>query len=129
MNPVRGMSAVEIGGKTYPIAFTINALCEAEAEARKPIPLISQEMMLGSVTAMRLVLWAGLRGGGAGDLSLKDAGDLVGDLLVEKGVTEASRVIGEALALAFPDAAGAAAEGEGQKKTKAGSGVTSSRTS
>lgn len=123
-NRHRGETAVEIGGQRYTLVYTINAICEMETLAKRPLSLIGQEAALGYVTAMRWMVWGGLRR--HHPVSVEEAGDLLDALVGEVGTAAAGAVLQSALQAAFPsrDEAGPEADAPG-KTTAPGGGPTS----
>jgi hypothetical protein len=126
-NRAKGEGALEIDGKTYTLAFTINAMCEVEYILDKPTDRILQSLLTSPpLHVVRALLWGGLRQHHA-DVDLHGAGDLIEKL---GGPGLALDGIGLALQAAFPDAKegdepanprkGAAA-GTGRRSLKRGS--------
>lgn len=120
-NQHKGEAEVEIGGKTYTFCFTVNALCEAEAQSRLPIHLVGEQLQRGYLSAMRLLIWAGLRHH-HGEMTMDEAGDLASSMIKELGAEKAGQVIASAFAAAFPEPE---PNGDPAKKAAAGSGPSS----
>jgi len=99
-NRYRGETPITIDGRSYTLAYSINAICEMETMAKRPLSLIGQEAALGYVTAMRWMVWGGLRR--HHQLSLEEAGDLLDSLVGEVGATAAGDALQAALQAAFP---------------------------
>ena len=118
-NRHRGESEFVAGEDRYRLRFDINAICEAEDVLGKSIVEISETLADGkvSMTLVRGLLWAGLRGG-LPTLTLKEAGDLIE---AGGGMFATYEQIGKAMALAFPaddanptmESSPAAADGNG----------------
>ena len=94
-NPHRGEVSLLAGGKTYTLAYTINAVCELEAMLGRSLPEIVADM--SHMNVLRAVLWAGLRRHHK-NLTVEDAGDLM-DVA---GVHEVVAAVKEAVTQAFP---------------------------
>lgn len=100
-NKSRGEVAFEAGGKTYTLRLSVNAIAEIEdllggLGIAEITASLAKSPKLGT---LRALVWGGLRQHHP-DLSLFDAGDIIGDV----GVTRTSEIIGESLAAAFPEA-------------------------
>lgn len=76
-NPGRG---IELAGKRLYLRYTVNSLCEVEAMAGMPIDCLLNRHF----SAARLLLWAGLTADQP-ELTVRDAGDLIGRSLLEGG--------------------------------------------
>ena len=107
-NSARGDRTIEIDGVEYTLRMSINAICELEDRADRPIEAIGSRLGNGDagVRDIRLLWWAALRDHHS-DVDLQGAG-----LLIEAiGLERAIGTIGDALADAFP------ADGAAKKKT------------
>lgn len=78
-----GGRLVEIAGRRMELRYTLNSLCEIEDRAGMPIDWLMNRQF----SATRLLLWAGLRHGQP-ELSVRDAGDLIGESLRRGGSLE-----------------------------------------
>ena len=107
-NSARGEHAIEIDGAEYTLRMSINAICELEDRADRPIEQIGSRLTNGDagVRDIRLLWWAALRDHHA-DVDLRGAGVLIEAI----GLDRAIALIGETLADAFP------ANGAAKKKT------------
>lgn len=119
-NPHRGQVPLVVGGVTYTLSMSINAMCALEAHLKKPIGEIMLEMYAVqanparmSVTLPRAVLWAALADHHS-DIDETAAGDLLG----EAGLGVALAAVTESFALAFPPKS-AKAKGDADHPTKA----------
>ena len=74
---------IRIGERELALRYTINSLCELEDRAGMPI----DRLMDRQFSATRLLLWAGLRHGQP-ELTVRDAGDLIGEYLLAGGTLE-----------------------------------------
>ncbi|MBQ8508252.1 MAG: hypothetical protein IJ466_12590 [Clostridia bacterium] len=74
---------VEIAGKAYRMCYSVNALCEVEARAGGSL----DGLMERQFTATRLLLWGGLMQLQP-ELTLRDAGDIIGAHLRQGGTLE-----------------------------------------
>lgn len=105
-NPLRGSVALQAGDRAYALSFSVNAICELEAELDKPVAEIiaslqnPDQLRMGTVRAL---VWAALRDH-HDEVSITDAGRLITDV----GFKPAIAKVGEAIRLAFPEAKGKA---------------------
>lgn len=104
-NPHKGEVAFDADGKRYVLRYSIDAICQLEAETGKGIvalisDLESPERM--SVTLARQVLWAGLTEHHP-NITVKDAGELIA---AAGGLVRIVSLFGEAFAAAFPQPEG-----------------------
>lgn len=124
-NPVKGEASIDVAGRTYVLAFNINAMCEVEYVLN-----LSTDQILRALTIspplhiVRALLWGGLREHHA-ETDLIGAGKLIEDM---GGPGLALDGIGRALISAFPEAKGdtenprkGAAAGIGRRSSKPGS--------
>jgi len=86
-NPLRGETTLTVEEKTYRVRFSWNAAAEYEVPAGRPLSVGVQEILDGKVSArsLRAMLWAGLQEHHP-DVSLKDAGKMLGAIGVKKGL-------------------------------------------
>ena len=77
-NSARGEHAIEIDGAEYTLRMSINAICELEDRADRPIEQIGSRLTNGDagVRDIRLLWWAALRDHHA-DVDLRGAGVLL----------------------------------------------------
>lgn len=102
-NPHKGEVAFEADGKRYILQFSIDALCNLEAEAGKGIVALISDIndpMTMSLTRLRQMLWAGLLQHQP-DTTIEGAGELIPKA---GGLLALREKIAEAFAAAFPDA-------------------------
>ncbi|MFN9438464.1 MAG: GTA-gp10 family protein [Brevundimonas sp.] len=98
-NPIRGEVGVKVGEETYTLVFTINAIVELEERLGKPISEIAGGMGSNvSFSLLRTLFWAGLQD--RHGLSEVEAGNLMQEI----GFAEASKLVTQAFARAFPEA-------------------------
>jgi len=100
-NPNRGQIALSVGGLEYKLSFSVNSLCELEAELDLPIAsiiAILQNPKEIQMKFLRALLWAGLQDH-HDDVTLKQAGIIVTDM----GIKPAMEAVGQAFRLAFPE--------------------------
>lgn len=105
-NPQRGVVGLEAGGATYQLSFSVNAICELEAELDKPVAEIIASLQTPEqlrMASVRALVWAALRDHHE-ELTIKDAGRIA----TEAGIGAAVQKVGEAIRLAFPEAKGKA---------------------
>lgn len=101
-NPNRGEVALKVGDLEYKLSFSVNAICELENAMDKPMSEIVASMNEAMrMSTLRTVVWAGLQDHHEGT-TLKEAGKIASDA----GIAAISDAIGEAFALAFPEADG-----------------------
>ena len=74
---------VEIGGRAVALYYTVNALCAVEERAGGSL----DHLMERQFTATRLLLWGGMLDGQP-ELTLADAGRIIGDHLAKGGTLE-----------------------------------------
>lgn len=93
-NAEKGEVDLKIGEKTYTLRFTRNAMAEVEAVfGGRPFNLLMAD---GSVSAIRALLWGGLRKHHPA-IDLLQAGDLMEDVNED----DLGNAIGKAVSLAF----------------------------
>ncbi len=117
-NPHRGSVALQSGDRAYTLSFSVNALCELEAELDKPVSEIIAEIQNPKqvrMNSIRALVWAALRDHHE-DVSIKDAGLIATDA----GMQVCVEKIGEAFRLAFPGAPKAGGKENPQKAATAG---------
>ena len=121
VNRAKGEAGFDVEGKTYVLAFNVNALCEVEYILDMPTDQILKALVVSPpLHVVRALLWGGLRQHHP-DIDLIGAGDLI-----ERagGAGAALDKIGAALISAFPEAD----ETENpQKGAPAGTGRRSSK--
>lgn len=104
-NPHRGGVSLQAGGATYTLSFSVNALCELEAQmGGTPMPKIAASLQSAdgvSMSMVRTLVWAALRDHHR-DVDERGAGDIVSDA----GIEPVMEAIGEAFQLAFPQGGG-----------------------
>lgn len=101
-NPHRGSVALQAGDQAYTLSFSVNAICELEAELDKPVAEIIaaiQDPRQLRLSTVRALVWAGLRDHHP-DLTVQDAGTMITDA----GIQNVVEKVGEAFRLAFPEA-------------------------
>jgi hypothetical protein len=101
-NPSRGSVAFQVGEKAYTLSFSINALCELEAEMDQPVAKIAKSLEDPEnvrMATVRALVWAALRDSHK-EIDMKGAGDI----LEQAGMQECMDAIGKAFTLAFPEA-------------------------
>jgi hypothetical protein len=113
-NPHRG----EVAFGAYTLRFSVNALCELEAEMEMGVSEISDMMASKSVRLnhIRTLVWIGLKDRHP-DLTEREAGEAMTDL----GIPAALEVVGRAFGLAFPSEEGEAVPATGSRPPKRGS--------
>lgn len=121
-NRVKGEATFEVGGRSYVLAFTVNAMCEVEY-----ILNLSTDRILSALVRspplhiVRALLWGGLRQHHP-DIDLPAAGDLIEEA---GGAGVALEKIGAALIAAFPDVKGGEETARPRKGARAGTGPRS----
>ena len=122
-NRAKGEGAITVDGKTYTLAFDVNAMCEVEFILDKPTDLILKSLIVSPpLHVVRALLWGGLLRHHAG-IDLKQTGEIIESM---GGAGPALESIGQALIAAFPDAPEGADEGPPPKGAAAGIGRRSS---
>ena len=81
-------------GKRWSLRMSINAICTVEAELRMTFDQALKAVQTGSILTLRTMLGAGLGG--------KLPAEKVSDIIEDIGLERAGELIGEAIALAFP---------------------------
>lgn len=94
-NAHRGEAELKAGDATYLLVFDINAICDAEDHADKPIADIMAG--LGRISTLRLLLRSAMQKHHAG-ATIEQAGEVIG----AAGVPATMAAITKALNLAFP---------------------------
>lgn len=105
-NPLRGSVPLQVSERAYTLSFSVNALCELEAELGAPIAQIAERLNDEkniSMATVRAVVWAGLQDHHP-EVDIKGAGLVV----TEAGIPPCMEAIGKAFSLAFPEAKGRA---------------------
>ncbi|AZB65039.1 hypothetical protein EBL87_15290 [Cereibacter sphaeroides] len=107
MNLMRGAVAFEAEGRERFIRLTTNAQVRYQERAGETlvdaIVAMQGEASHGDMLRLRRLIWAGMGHEGLSE-------DAAGDLIDEIGLAEASRLLGDAIRAAFPEAAKAEAE-------------------
>ncbi|CAI2936037.1 GTA-gp10 family protein [Aminobacter niigataensis] len=101
-NPHRGSVALQAGDRAYTLSYSVNAICELEAELDKPVTEIVasiQDPRQLRLSSVRVLVWAGLRDHHP-DLTVQEAGTIITDA----GIQTAVNKVGDAFKLAFPGA-------------------------
>ncbi|ABN78422.1 hypothetical protein [Cereibacter sphaeroides] len=110
MNLMRGAVAFEAEGRERFIRLTTNAQVRYQERAGETlvdaIVAMQGEASHGDMLRLRRLIWAGMGHEGLSE-------DAAGDLIDEIGLAEASRLLGEAIRAAFPEAAKAETEDAG----------------
>ncbi|WP_101341716.1 hypothetical protein [Cereibacter azotoformans] len=109
MNLMRGAVPFEAEGRERFLRLTTNAQVRYQERAGETlvdaIVAMQGEASQGDMLRLRRLIWAGLGHEGLSE-------DAAGDLIDEIGLAEASRLLGDAIRAAFPEAARAEAEAE-----------------
>lgn len=121
---------MKVGGVTYRLCFTIDALCQLEDRLDLSVVQISERMQSGAprLSIMRAILWAGLQTHHA-PIDEKAAGELIGEIgaveLMGHIMTAMNRAFGEDDTAPAADAAGEAAPADppppGRRRARAAS--------
>lgn len=102
-NPHRGEVELVVGENTFKLRLSINAIVEVERTLNMTIAQVSQQMSLMSVTVVRGLLWGALRQHHP-KMTLNDVGDLIDEI----GLTPVIGLLGEVMAITYPEPEGAA---------------------
>jgi hypothetical protein len=116
-NPLKGEVAIEIDGAPYCLIFTVNSLCELEAQLDASVSEIGE--MLGSgmrVRELRMAFWAALMD--RHQVTYTAAGDLMSAF----GIKQSADAIAQAFMLAFPQEDAKAPAHPPKAKIQAGTG-------
>ncbi|MGP3699849.1 hypothetical protein [Rhodobacter sp. NSM] len=109
MNGMRGAVPFEAEGRERFLRLTTNAQVRYQERAGETlvdaIVAMQGEASQGDMLRLRRLIWAGMGHEGLSE-------DAAGDLIDEIGLAEASRLLGEAIRAAFPEAAKAEAATE-----------------
>ncbi|AMJ46177.1 hypothetical protein [Cereibacter sphaeroides] len=107
MNMIRGAIPFEAEGRARFLRLTTNAQVRYQERAGETlvdaIVAMQGEASQGDMLRLRRLIWAGMGHEGLSE-------DAAGDLIDEIGLAEASRLLGDAIRAAFPEAARAEAE-------------------
>ncbi|ACM02894.1 hypothetical protein [Cereibacter sphaeroides] len=107
MNMMRGAVAFEAEGRARFLRLTTNAQVRYQERAGETlvdaIVAMQGEGSQGDMLRLRRLIWAGMGHEGLSE-------DAAGDLIDEIGLAEASRLLGDAIRAAFPEAARAEPE-------------------
>jgi hypothetical protein len=98
-NPAKGEVALPAGDQTYTLKLGTNALAELTGMLSIGLAEVQSALSAGRVDVIRAVMWAALRKHHS--LNLMEVGDLIDDV----GFDAALEAVGNALKLAFPEAA------------------------
>lgn len=107
-NPHQGEVAADIGGKSYKLAFSSNALCELEDALDRNVNVIAQSMQDPQKIRMRdlrVIFWAALLDHQP-DTTIDDAKVLMSKI----GPPELMDLLGKVFVMAFPRPETAAAD-------------------
>lgn len=118
-NRQKGEAGFEVGGRTYVLAFNVNAMCEVEYVLNLSTDAILKALVRSPpLHIVRALLWGGLRQHHP-DIDLIGAGDLIE---TAGGPGPALDKIGEALISAFPEEKAGDDTANPRKGAKAGTG-------
>ncbi|SNT42640.1 hypothetical protein SAMN05421763_11816 [[Luteovulum] sphaeroides subsp. megalophilum] len=106
---IRGAVPFEAEGRERFLRLTTNAQVRYQERAGETlvdaVVAMQAEASQGDMLRLRRLIWAGMGHEGLSE-------DAAGDLIDEIGLAEASRLLGDAIRAAFPEAAKAEAEAE-----------------
>lgn len=105
------VQAVLLDGREHSLNMNLNALCELEI-AYKPFNEVLDELISGSMVALRWLIWAALLDENE-DLTVKEAGELIHPAMLEYLTVK----INQAIANSLPDGT------ENPKKPEAGTAI------
>lgn len=111
MSKRRGSITFEADGKSYALRFGANQMAEAEDALGLPFGQIVDRLQADGKSAR----FGDLRALFAVAAGVKP--EVAGDLMDAISITEASRLLGETIKAAFPDAEGDEGNGASQKQT------------
>lgn len=107
VNTKRGEVEIELGGKTYKVQYTFNALCDLEQamldKNGQPTPLgelLPEDVKMFSFNMVRALIYSGIHKN-APRLTIDDVGEMVGETLGTPKFGELQAKCGEALSVAF----------------------------
>ena len=100
-NPQRGEHSVTVGETTYTLRFTLNALCEVEEAAGVSVEALLGRVSNGNLRDVRLLVWGALRDAHP-ELTLTEAGTVLGAVMAADGMEAAEALIVTAIEEAFP---------------------------
>lgn len=81
-----------VGGRSYPLRFTVNHICCLEEATKKPL----SALLDGSLQGVRDILWCGLM---AENITREDAGQIMQDYLDQGGsFADLSQILADAMA-------------------------------
>lgn len=98
-NRQKGEVSFDAKGKTWVMCFSVNAMCEIEAETGMPIVALANSLQDEngvSLTVMRTLFHHGVVD--------CDSAEMAGELMHNIGINKVGDLIGEAFGAAFPDA-------------------------
>lgn len=108
-NGERGEVGFEIGGASYRLKMSVNAVCEIEDASGRSVNEFATALSDTSrfrLSDMRLMFWACMRAGGS-DISRDAAGDLIDEI----GFERVGLLLEQAFSRAFPEAANSGGKG------------------
>lgn len=118
-NRQKGEAGFEVDGRTYVLAFNVNAMCEVEYVLNLSTDAILKALMRSPpLHIVRALLWGGLREHHP-NIDLNGAGVLMEEA---GGAGPTLEKVGEALMAAFPDPKGGDDTPNPRKGAKAGTG-------
>jgi len=79
---------IEIGGKSYNLVFSFNAMCMIETVGGMR-ELLGQGAAAKNLTGCRAVLWATINASHTRDITIEEAGDLCDQYITENGGLQA----------------------------------------
>jgi len=125
-NNTRGIVDVVTKEKTYQFQLDYNALCDVESNLGVTLmDLLGGKVQFG-LKELRVIFWAGLKEF-APDLTLKDAGKIIGEIGFEKATDIFNK--SRDLALKYDQESNGAATGKGKPKKARGLQETSQSSS
>ena len=85
------MKYITHGGKAYNLKLSINAMIMFEDVTGKDISVIEEDT---SIKTVRALFYCCLVGGG-NQVTIEEAGDILGDVMAEQGADKIGRLLGE----------------------------------
>lgn len=86
--------AIKTNRNTYFVRYTINAHCEAEELLGFPITEIEGKT---GFSVFRTILYIGLKYGGHRDMTLLKAGDIMQEIITDRGMEYLSEILSKAI--------------------------------
>lgn len=86
--------AIKTNRNTYFVRYTINAHCEAEELLGFPITEIEGKT---GFSVFRTILYIGLKCGGHRDMTLLKAGDIMQEIITDRGMEYLSEILSKAI--------------------------------